>query len=240
MRFTIGLALAAALGAAACKKKSTSAEAEGSGSAVGSAPTVAMGSGSAGSANQPAPPPPVDAATGPWQRPAGATAGSADVDATSLGNTVAVHFVEHIVKPKAGEKQRVVKTLLALEGGGKAILADETSGVFADDASPAALALTTESDLVLAPLTPPRPFQDSDADPGIPAQFDFKGPLLFLVRLNAKTEKRIIAVGKDQDSVVVWTMDIASDSVDVAPEWEKTGTIKLAPGASVTAAGSGS
>lgn len=242
MRFTIGLALVAALGAAGCKKKSTSVEAVGSGSAAGSAPSVAVGSGSAGtvgSADQPATPPPIDAATGPWQRPAGATAGSGDVDATSLGNAVVVHFLEHIVKPKPNEKQRVVKTLLALEGGGKAIIADETAGVFADDASPRALAITTEADLILPPLTPPRPFQGSDADPGIPAEFEFKGPLLFLVDLKSKRETRKLAVGKDQDSLVVWTLEIATDDVDVPPEWEKTGTIKLAPGATVTAAGSG-
>jgi hypothetical protein len=243
MRFTIGLALVAALGAAACKKKTTTAEAVGSGSAIGSAPSVAAGSGSsgsAGSAEQPAAPPPVDAATGPWQRPAGATAGSGDVDATSLGNAVVVHLVEHVVKPKAGEKQRVVKTLLALEGGGKAIVADETAGVFADDASPAALAITTESDLILPPLTPPRPLQGSDIDGGGTYELEFKGPLLFLVHLKSKTETRVLAVGKDQDSLVVWTLSIATDAVDVAPEWEKTGTIKLAPGATVTGAGSGS
>jgi hypothetical protein len=98
------------------------------------------------------------------------------------------------------------------------------------------MALKTATDIVLAPLTPPRAFKDSDADQPL----DFKGPLLFLVRLKAKAEDHVIAIGKDQDALVVWSLVIPSDSVDVAPEWEKTGTIKLAPGATVTGAGSGS
>jgi len=49
-----------------------------------------------------------------------------------------------------------------------------------------------------------------------------------------------VAVGKVNDSLVVWLLQIPFDDVDAVPEWDVTGTIKLAPGAVVTAAGSGS
>jgi hypothetical protein len=167
--------------------------------------------------------------------PASATAVTGDADATALGTAVTARLVERIPKPSSGEDHREVKLLLVLEGGGKAIVADETS-TYAQDGSPATMAIETESDIVLPPLTPPRAFEDSDADQPL----DFRGPLLYLVRLEANAEDHRIAVGKDHDSLVVWTLVIASDTVDVAPAWEKTGTIKLAPGATVTGAGPGS
>ena len=180
------------------------------------------------------------AAAGPWTMPAGATAGSADADATGLGSAVVVHFVEHVVKPKPHEKTRTVKLLLVLEGGGKTIIADETGILGADDRSPAAMATKVESDIILAPLTPPRPLQGSDIDGGGDYELDFKGPLLFLVHLKPKAEVFEVAVGKVNDSLVVWLLQIPFDDVDAVPEWDVTGTIKLAPGAVVTAAGSGS
>jgi len=169
--------------------------------------------------------------------PAGVTAGSADADATGLGTAVAAHVLERIIKPTPTDKVRLVKTLLVLEGGGKALVADVTAGMTAEDGSPPAMAIKTESDIVQPALTPPRTFQSSDNSD---YPLDFKGPLMFLVHLKSKNEARFIAVAQDQDSLAVWTLVIPTDSVDVAPEWEKTGTIKLAPGATVSAAGSGS
>ena len=225
MRASIELVLVAALGVAACKQSATTVAMTGSGTDSAQ---------SASTASPPAAPPSVDAAAGPCQRPATATSVSGDADATALGSAVVVHLVEHIVKPKPTDTERVMKSLLVLEGGGKAIVADVTAEDLGTDGSPAAMAITTESDIVHAPLTPPRPFQESDAH----LPLDFKAPLVFIVHVTAKNETRDVAVGNDQDSIVVWTLVTPSDSVDVAPEWERSATIKLAPGAAVTPAGS--
>jgi hypothetical protein len=64
---------------------------------------------------------------------------------------------------------------------------------------------------------------------------DVNAPMWFLVHLSSKAEKRDIAVVRDNDALVVWTMVAATDSVDVAPSWEQTGAVKLAAGTTVTA-----
>jgi hypothetical protein len=128
-----------------------------------------------------------------------------------------------------------VKTVLVLEGNGLALAADETDEGAAQDGAKATLALAGEPDVVLPPLTPPRPFTDKDLPNDAMPALDFKGPLLFVVNFASKGEKRVLAVAHDQDTIVVWTMIAASDSVDVAPSWSATGTLKLAPGAKVNA-----
>jgi hypothetical protein len=210
MRLMIGLVVASALGAAACKKKPNTAEPSvGSGSAVVQAP--------------------IDAAAGPWTLPTGASAADANADATSLGAQVTLHLVERVSKDEVGGG-RGVKTIVVLEGSGGAIAADETSEGLAQDGAPATMAMKAPADIVLAPLTPSRPIKEDESI----AELDYKGPLLFLVHFESKGETRDVALAKDKDTLAVWTMIAPSDAVDVAPAWEESGRIKLAPGATVT------
>jgi hypothetical protein len=208
MRFTMRLALVVAF--VACKKPAAD-QAAGSGSSTVPAPADV-------------------AVVMPWKVPAGAKSATGDVDATALGSAVTAHLVERVTALKAGGG-RNVKTVLVLEGTGAALAADETDEGFAQDGAQATLALAGEADLVLPPLTPPRPFADKDGDLAL----DFKGPLLFLAHFESKGEKRAVAIAQDKDTIVAWTMIAASDAVDVAPSWSVTGTIKLAPGAKVNA-----
>jgi hypothetical protein len=211
MRFTMRLALVMAF--VACKKPGD--QTAGSGSATPTIPTPA----------------PADAAIAtPWQVPAGTKPATGDADATALGTTITVHLVERVTALKAADA-RNVKTVLVLEGTGAALAADETDEGFAQDGARTTVALAGEADVVLPPLTPPRPFADKDGDLAL----DFKGPLLFLAHFESKGEKRAVAVAQDKDTIVTWTMIAASDAVDVAPSWSTTGTIKLAPGTKVNA-----
>jgi hypothetical protein len=218
MRYAFVPALVVVLG---CKNtSSTSVASSGSGSAR---EAVSATAGSAAAS--------VDAASGPWKIPANATTESKDADATALGTTVVAHFVERVQKPEPSDKARSVKTLLVLEGAGKALVVDETDGALAEDDAPSTMALAGEAEIVHAPLTPPRAFQDSDSTVAL----EVNAPMWFLVHLSSKAEKRDIAVVRDNDALVVWTMVAATDSVDVAPSWEQTGAVKLAAGTTVTA-----
>jgi hypothetical protein len=173
---------------------------------------------------------PADAAAGPWTVPAAARAVGADADATSLGTQVSVHLLERLQTYEAGGG-RAVKTVMVIEGTGGAIAADETDEMVAQDGAPATMAMKAPADIVLAPLTPPRAFAENDSL----VELDYKGPLLFLVHFESKGEKRDLAIAKDRDTLAIWTMVAPSDSIDVPPEWEQTGTIKLAPGTTVIA-----
>jgi hypothetical protein len=104
-----------------------------------------------------------------------------------------------------------VKTVLVLEGNGIALAADETDEGSAQDGSKATLALAGEADVVLPPLTPPRPFTDKDLPNDAMPALDFKGPLLFVVNFASKGEKRVLAVAHDQDTIVVWTTNLGPD-----------------------------
>lgn len=174
------------------------------------------------------------AARKPWQVPVAAKPVSGDADATALGTAITAHLIERVTNLKEGG-WRHVKTVLVLEGNGIALAADETDEGAAQDGSQATLALAGEADIVLPPLTPPRSFTDKDLPNDAMPALDFKGPLLFVVNFASKGEKRVLAVAHDHDTIVVWTMIAASDSVDVAPSWSATGTLNLAPGAKLNA-----
>ncbi|HMG21276.1 MAG TPA: hypothetical protein VK607_08175 [Kofleriaceae bacterium] len=234
MRFILGLALVAAVLGAACKKTDGTPAAAESGSAVAATPPApspvappATPAAAAPAATAPAAAAP---AAAPWQVPAGARAGDASADATALGAAVTAHLVERVQKTQV-KGARHVKLLLVLEGAGGAIIADVTEEGLAQDGAAAIKAMAGTPDVILPPLSPPRPFADKDA----PLALEFKGPLVFLAHFASRGEKRDLAVAQDHDTIAVWTMIAASDSVDVAPAWEQTGTIKLAPGAKVTA-----
>ena len=218
MWFTMNLALVLAL--TACKPDATPAPpASGSGSAA--MPTA-----------QPAP---IDAAVvapTPWQVPSAAKPVTGDADATALGTAITAHLVERVSKQKAGGG-RSVQTVLVLEGKGSALAADETDEGSAQDGSKATRALVGEADVVLPPLTPPRPASIADLPNDAMPELDFKGPLLFVAKFSSKGEKRALAIAHDHDTIMVWTMVAPSDSIDVPPSWSVTGTIKLAAGANV-------
>jgi hypothetical protein len=56
------------------------------------------------------------------------------------------------------------------------------------------MAITTESGIVHAPLTPPRPFQESDAH----LPLDFKAPLVFIVHVTARMRRGIDPQGLNE------------------------------------------
>lgn len=143
-------------------------------------------------------------------------------DATALGAAVTVRLVDKAAAD-ASDGLRHVDQVVVVSGTGSLVA---EVGFALDDDGPA-----YRSPLVrpVAPLEPPRAFQQGDAK----AKLAFKGPLLYLAHWKGGD----VAVAHDGDAIVVWrSQTLLGEGEDgEAQDWFEQARIQLASGATVSA-----
>lgn len=143
-------------------------------------------------------------------------------DVTALGAVVTVRLVDKAAAD-ASDGLRHVDQVVVVSGTGSLIA---EVGFALDDDGPA-----YRSPLVrpVAPLEPPRAFQQGDAK----AKLAFKGPLLYLAHWKGGD----VAVAHDGDAIVVWrSQTLLGEGEDgEAQDWFEQARIQLASGATVSA-----